>query len=253
MEIKSIKKPGIYKLVNKINNKIYIGKSINIYYRALAHKNDLRGNNLITRAIKKYGFNNFNIEVLHTIDNYDNNYLLALEVAFIDFYNTTNKNIGYNICLFATDKSGIPMSDQQKKKISKTVKQKYLNGQKNPFLNKKHTKQTKQKLSIIKKEAYKNGFINPRKGIKVSKESIRKRLKTITKNRSFQRENNPRYDKTIYTFKNLGTYEIINSTRFEFQSKNYISRLSIHRLIHGIKKKIKGWVIVNNTIPRILP
>ena len=63
---------GVYALVNKVNGKVYIGSSINLYYRLRDYQAswyittypDL----LISKAIVKYGFINFAILILKVTD-----------------------------------------------------------------------------------------------------------------------------------------------------------------------------------------
>lgn len=61
---------GIYKITNQINNKIYIGQSINIESRWQKHKYRYNNQNYtgydyyIYRAMRKYGIDNFNFEVI---------------------------------------------------------------------------------------------------------------------------------------------------------------------------------------------
>lgn len=53
---------GIYKFTNLINGKIYIGQSVDIDRRLKEHKR--RDEQRIDKAIKKYGFENFNFEII---------------------------------------------------------------------------------------------------------------------------------------------------------------------------------------------
>lgn len=61
---------GIYKITNKINQKIYIGQSVNISKRWTAHRNGAfnpnnnQYNTPLYKAIRKYGIENFTFEVL---------------------------------------------------------------------------------------------------------------------------------------------------------------------------------------------
>ena len=79
----------IYKTTNRINNKIYIGKSIknNPLYKG--------SGTLIKRALSKYGNENFDKEILITCK--DLNTLNYLEKFFISIFDSQNKDIGYNI------------------------------------------------------------------------------------------------------------------------------------------------------------
>lgn len=151
-DINIITKAGVYKLLNKINNKIYIGKALNLKNRMMVHRNSINlkcdYNSLIMRAVKKHGWENFEIEILHHYDNEINNIeLLALECAFIEFYDSTNKEIGYNILICGTDWTGFHHSEKTKKKLSNVHKlSNRFKGEKNPFYGKKHSKDIIDKI-----------------------------------------------------------------------------------------------------------
>lgn len=86
-------KKDIYKFTNKINGKIYIGQTKNIKKRIYQHiKGKTYKVSKIHNAIKKYGIENFSIEILeHDIENYNER-----EKYWIKFYNSIEN--GYNIC-----------------------------------------------------------------------------------------------------------------------------------------------------------
>lgn len=90
-------KKDIYIIKNKINNKVYIGQSINAAERWLKHLSDakLRPNNqLIHKAMNKYGVENFYYQILeYQIEDYDNK-----EQEYIKRYNSLTPN-GYNISI----------------------------------------------------------------------------------------------------------------------------------------------------------
>lgn len=64
---------SIYKITNKINNKIYIGQSVRPFERFSQHCHNKRTNiSLINKAIQKYGKENFNFEIIESdIENYN--------------------------------------------------------------------------------------------------------------------------------------------------------------------------------------
>lgn len=66
---------GIYKYTNKINGKIYIGLSNDIQRRKNEHLTKANANDKVYfhQAIRKYGINNFDFEVLETFDIEDRN------------------------------------------------------------------------------------------------------------------------------------------------------------------------------------
>ena len=82
---------GIYKITNKLNNKCYIGQSINIEKRLKTHKLS-KNDSLIDNDIKKYGVENFSFEVVEECDYIELN---IKESYYIKKYNSINH--GYNI------------------------------------------------------------------------------------------------------------------------------------------------------------
>lgn len=85
---------GIYKITNTINNKVYIGQSVNIHRRWRQHINRAGRDNMpLHNAIYKYGKDNFLFEVIEecTIDLLD-----SMEQKWIQYYNSIIP-YGYNI------------------------------------------------------------------------------------------------------------------------------------------------------------
>ena len=110
---------GIYKITNKINNKVYIGQSVNIKRR---WKDHIRGNkkcvSLIHSAINKYGVDSFDFEVLFEFNKVNYDLMNILEIAYIKYFNSLSPN-GYN--LDSGGKNKIP-SDETRKKISENTR-----------------------------------------------------------------------------------------------------------------------------------
>lgn len=91
----------IYCYTNLINNKKYIGQTINPEQRFSAHKSNYQNpnnneyNSLLHKAFRKYGYDNFKYEILaQNIE--DIELLNKLEIYYINFYNTQIPN-GYNV------------------------------------------------------------------------------------------------------------------------------------------------------------
>lgn len=88
----------VYKVTNNANNKIYIGQTIrSIEQRFKRHINDAINNITDThfaRAIRKYGSDNFQIELIDTAMNQEE--LTLKEQQWIRYYNSTNPKYGYN-------------------------------------------------------------------------------------------------------------------------------------------------------------
>lgn len=128
----------IYKLIAP-NGRCYIGQTNNIIkrfsqYRLLYTNTQPK----LHRSLLKYGWENFNKEVLiETTEEFSDFY----ECLFIKFYNTFNNGLNCDGGGSATH----VLSEETKKKIGKANK-----GNK-AFLGKKHSEETKRKISISKK------------------------------------------------------------------------------------------------------
>lgn len=89
----------IYKITNKINNKIYIGQVYNktVQDRFNRHIKEANSKNpiLVDRAIYKYGKDNFIVKQIDEATSLKE--LNQKEKYWIKFYNSTDKNIGYNL------------------------------------------------------------------------------------------------------------------------------------------------------------
>ena len=88
---------GIYKIVNKINNNIYVGLSVDIYRRWKSHKqrynnkSDKEYDKVLYKAFRKYGIENFSFEVIEECKVEE---LRRKEKYWIAFYDSFNN--GYN-------------------------------------------------------------------------------------------------------------------------------------------------------------
>lgn len=85
----NLKVCGIYKL-NYDNGKIYIGQALNIYSRAIEHNS--KNIQICDQALKKHQASIEILEIVNDILQLDN-----IESKWINYYNATDKNIGYNI------------------------------------------------------------------------------------------------------------------------------------------------------------
>lgn len=85
-------KKDIYIIKNDINEKVYIGQSLNAEQRFKSHCKGDYDNSLIDKAIQKYGKQHFYFEILETqVENYNER-----EQYWIKYYNSLKPN-GYNI------------------------------------------------------------------------------------------------------------------------------------------------------------
>ena len=115
-------KPGIYKITNTINNKLYIGCASNIRTRVNGHLYDLRkgihSNTYLQKAWNKYGKENFIFEMIEKCDITD---LHAKEHYWVNEFNCLDRSIGYN--LKPTDPNGCSIhSEETKEKLRQANK-----------------------------------------------------------------------------------------------------------------------------------
>ena len=150
----------IYKITNILNNKIYIGK----------HSTDkledgyMGSGKIIKQAINKYGIENFKKEYLVFCDKEDK--LNWFERFYIRKYESTNRNIGYNITKGGDGTLGfhIHMTEEHKKKISESNK-----GKKLSYEHIRHLSE-----SLKGRKTWNKGKIGYLKGRVFSEESRRK-------------------------------------------------------------------------------
>ena len=211
---------GIYKITNKINNKCYIGQSVNIEDRLKKHIYKLENGNHVNTYLQnswnKYGKENFEFDILYVISdeiidqNEIKNLLDYYEIKYIDEYNSMYNEKGYNIQSGGNSgrhsdvtkeklrmiNIGKKASEETKKKMSENNywKGKDRSGENNPMYGEHHSEETKQKISESLKgkafsEEHKKNISNSKKGTKLSDEHKQKISESI------KGENNPFYGK----------------------------------------------------------
>jgi group I intron endonuclease len=160
----------IYKIRNKIDNKIYVGQTIqDVEARWKDHLKKGSNCRYLKSAINKYGLDNFEFKlVCITFDNQLDN----MEIKYIEQYNSLVPN-GYNLRLGGN--SG-RHNAETKQKISETLKNRYDNGLIHP----------RNQLGIPHSEITKKKISESLKGRKMSQESINKRIISCRKNKIIQ-------------------------------------------------------------------
>lgn len=144
----------VYMVTNQVNGKEYIGQTVQgLEKRKYRHMSDAKARRdsiYFHSALRKYGPDNFDWEVLHECDNIED--LNKLEIYYIGYYDTFEN--GYNLTFGGRGSVGyIPSaetrlklsvvnkgrkhSEESKKKMSESAK------------GKKHSDETKRKLSTL--------------------------------------------------------------------------------------------------------
>jgi group I intron endonuclease len=138
----------IYKITNKINQKIYIGK------HASKRKNYWGSGKKIKLAIKKYGKENFDKEIIEQC--VDEEQLSVREIYWINFFDARNRLKGYNITEGGDGNSIICGGYWQNKKLTIEHKKNIslhhadVSGEKNPMFGKTRSELFKENLRKIK-------------------------------------------------------------------------------------------------------
>ena len=144
---------GIYAIRNKIDHKIYIGKSKNIEHRFWCHRNNLsktdrnrkQTNRYLWNAVQKYGLDNFEFFILESINVVDEEFLSDRELYYIDLFRSTESEFGYN--LRRDSSTNMIVHDDTRKLISELNR-----GSSNPNYGKRWTPEMRQRMSEQKKE-----------------------------------------------------------------------------------------------------
>ena len=163
---------SIYKITNTVNSKAYIGQTIHDAVKTRIHHH-LSGygktNDLVKRAVKKYGRDAFTYEILH--DGIIPEFLDMLEIEAIAKFNTLAPN-GYNLTTggrsaFPSEGTRRKMSEAQKgrtpwnkgKSRSAETRRKISEAKKGKSLSEEH----RQKISEVQKGT-RTGENNPMYG-----------------------------------------------------------------------------------------
>jgi len=85
----------IYTITNTINGKIYIGQTIRSFRDRIREYEKGYCNTYIKNSFTKYGFENFKFEIIDTAVSIEE--LNEKEIFYINKYNSTDRNVGYNI------------------------------------------------------------------------------------------------------------------------------------------------------------
>jgi len=149
---------GIYQIRNRINNKLYIGSSVDIRRRWFYHTRDLlKGKHAslhLQRSWDIYGKNNFAFEIIEIVN--DIKLLISREQYWIEKCISFSENNGYNICRFANSTLGRNHSFETRLKMSKLkqglkITEETRKKMQAAQLGKKHTIESRNKMSIIAK------------------------------------------------------------------------------------------------------
>jgi group I intron endonuclease len=144
----------LYKITNKINQKFYIG----VHSTSKLEDGYMGSGKNLKRAIKKYGKENFEKEILETFDNAKDMYDAERHLVNEEFIKRPDT---YNLKLGGEGQwnhiNDYPMTSRQRELISLGVRKAYANGKlkgwpsnglvKNGFAGKTHSSEAKHKIA----------------------------------------------------------------------------------------------------------
>lgn len=120
----------IYAILNLVNGKIYIGKTKSLYHRcyqylySIKHRKTDHVNSYLLNSFIKHGVEKFKMFAIETCC--DEKVLAERELFWMDFYNSTDRNFGYN--LRQDSSSGMVTHPETGKKISARLKKEWASG-----------------------------------------------------------------------------------------------------------------------------
>lgn len=204
---------GVYKFTNIVTGKVYIGSSSNIIRRYEEHLNTLIGNRSplikLQNSFNKYKLSNFTFSIQEIVKEIED--LLDREKYWIDFYDCTNQEKGYNIRTIPNSNLGFRHSEESKAKISSSL------------IGRVCSKETRRKIS------------NSHKGTKKSSEAREKMSKAAKGRPSGHRR--AILQISLENFSLVGEYDSI----YEAAYKNNISRNGILAVLRGRKTEYKDY------------
>lgn len=215
----------VYKHTNKINGKVYIGQTGQKPENRWQEGRGYKGSDRFYKAIQKYGWDNFEHEVLFS--HLSQKEAKTLEQKLIQEYNTINPLFGYNL---TTGGETTKFSEEALKKMSQSHSK-----EKHHMWGKHHSEETKKKIGEA--NSGENSSWYGRKHTEEEKEKIRNALKGKKKSKEHVMKANITKG---YPVQCIETQEIYYSMK-EAKRKTGISDSSIGASCRDTKRTAGGY------------
>lgn len=229
------KASGIYKIVNKVDGKYYVGSSQNINRRWQKHKCQLKNNQHWNKHLQnvynKYGIDNFDYTIIEIVE--DVKELLSIEQKYLnECKNNPDNNymISFDAvapmrgrkCTWGYKKGTIPWN---KGLIG-------VGGRKKGFFV---SNETKIKLKALAEKQFSEDGLEKHRQLCKTPEHRTK----ITQGK---------IDKTIFRFQHTETSEIFTGLKYDWYMKYFgKAPCNLPAFIRGERKKLLGWILLNHS------
>ncbi len=115
---------GIYTITHIDSGRVYVGSATNIYTRWNYHRSSFRTGKHCTPYLKnawdKYGETAFRFDIIERVQDKSN--LIEREQYWIDFYNASDRECGFNIAPKAGSRLGVKLSPEAIAKRSEKIR-----------------------------------------------------------------------------------------------------------------------------------
>lgn len=188
-------------------------------------------------AIQKYGWENFNHEIL--VSGLSSECAKEKEIEFIKLYNSTDKKYGYNTTLGGDGCAGRISSEESRRKMSENHSD--VRGENNPMYGKKHSLETRKKISETRKRLFAEGVLVQQK--KCKKPPMSPEEKRAFLSSRMAGENNPSYGKglSVIQFSLAGDVVRVFQTTREAERVAGIDHTTISRCCKHRQKTAGGF------------
>jgi hypothetical protein len=190
----------IYKIINNIDSKIYVGSAVYYSKRIDLHLYRLRRNkhhsSYLQNSFNKYGESNFKFEIIEEVDCKEN--LIKREQYYLDLYKPYDREFGYNMNKKAESRIGGKMPESAKIKIGNFWRGKKFSEQRVLNIRKART-ETQGKAILV----YDNNFnlIYEYPSISETSRQLKVSIATISKQCSKNRNKTRQRKDSLYNFK----------------------------------------------------
>lgn len=238
----------IYKIINLVNDKFYVGSTIHKKVRFREHRKQLRGNRHhckhLQAAWNKYGEDKFDFRVVEevpegiSLQNVEDRWLKE-HVGKDYCYNTgySSEAPWRNAPAHVTPSFGRIMAKEQREQISQTLKEFYAADPNNhPRVGKQHTEETKAKIGEKVRQAAAEG----RGGAFIPSEETRQKMSDSMKgNRNAKGYKRSEAEREAIRQRTLGNQNWLGKTHTE-EAKERMRRPVIALMPDGTRQEFKG-------------